>query len=77
MAPFLCLPGEGACEENTKTPSFRGAGAAREPGTHEHRTANILEMLVFLGSGLGPSDRPGMTEPCKIDFFTRSKAGTH
>ena len=54
-------PGLRACEEIPKPLSFRGAGAAREPGTHAHRTANILEMQVFLGSGLGPSDRPGMT----------------
>ena len=58
-----------------KTRSFRGRGAAREPGTHEHRTANILEMQVFLGSGLGPSDRPGMTLLGKINFFTSSFAG--
>ncbi len=55
--------------------SFRGVGIAREPGTYEHRTSNILEIQVFLGSGLGPSGRPGMTFLEKSDFFTRSKAG--
>ncbi len=35
----------------SKMLSFRGAGAAREPGTHEHRTAKILEMQLFLDSG--------------------------
>jgi hypothetical protein len=63
--------------KKSETSSFRGAGTAREPGTYEHRTLNILEIQVFLGSGLGSSDRPGMTFPGKNNFFTRSKAGTH
>ena len=66
-----------AGEQGPSTSSFRGAGTAREPGTHEHRTSNILEMQVFLGSGLGPSGRPGMTLLGKNNFFTRSKAGIH
>jgi hypothetical protein len=66
-----------ACERVKKcqTSSFRGAGTAREPGTHEHRASNILEIQVFLGSGLGPSGRPGMTFLGKNNFFTRSFAG--
>ena len=32
-------------------------------------------MQVFLGSGLGPSNRPGMTLLGKINFFTSSFAG--
>jgi hypothetical protein len=55
--------------------SFRGGGAAHEPGTYEHRTADTLEMPVFLGSGLGPSDRPGMTFLEMNNFFTRFSAG--
>jgi hypothetical protein len=42
-----------------QTSSFRGAGNAREPGTHEHRMSNILEIQVFLGSGLGPEPALG------------------
>ncbi len=52
-----------------------GRGTARELGTYEHRTSNILEIQVFLGSGLGPSGRPGMTFSGKNNFFTRSFAG--
>jgi hypothetical protein len=60
-----------------QTSSFRGAGTAREPGTHEHRTSSILEIQVFLGSGLGSSGRPGMTFLGKNNSLTCSKAGTH
>jgi hypothetical protein len=67
-------PGLRACEEMPNS-SFRGAGVAREPGTHEHRSSNILEIRVFLGSGLGPSGRPGMTFLGKNNSLTRSFAG--
>jgi hypothetical protein len=42
------------------TLSFRGGGAAREPGTQEHGPIKAWEKLVFLGSGPGPSRHPGM-----------------
>jgi len=47
--------------KKSQTPSFRGAGAAREPGTHEQRPLNAGQKPVFMGSGPGPSGRPGMT----------------
>jgi hypothetical protein len=50
-------------------------GTAREPETHQHRTSNILEIQVVLGSGFGPSGRPGMTFLGKNNFFTCSFAG--
>src|SRR6202011_1480776 len=40
---------------------FRGAGAAQEPGTPEHRSAPSWKWPVFMGSGPGPADHPGMT----------------
>lgn len=42
------------------TLSFRGGGAAREPGTQEHGPIKAWKKLVFLGSGPGPSRHPGM-----------------
>src|SRR5690242_21928725 len=36
------------------TPSFRGAGFAREPGTQEHGPVKSMAWPVFLGSGPGP-----------------------
>src|SRR3984893_16610785 len=47
---------------NLKYPSFRGSGAAREPGTQEHKPLPTWESLVFIGSGPGPTDHPGMTK---------------
>jgi hypothetical protein len=58
--PFVVAPAKERVK-NTKPRHSGARGAAREPEIHEHRTANIWDMLVFLGSGLGPSDRPGMT----------------
>jgi hypothetical protein len=60
-----------------QTSSFRGAGTAREPETHEHRKLNILEIQVFLGSGLGPSGRPGMTFLGKYNFFSWKEQFLH
>ena len=40
-----------AGQETPKLLSFRSAGAARESGTHEHRTTSPLELQVFMGSG--------------------------
>jgi hypothetical protein len=37
----------------------------------------MLEIQVFLGSGLGPSGRSGMTFFGKNNSFTPSKAGIH
>ena len=42
--------------------SFWSAGAARESGTHEHRTTSPLELQAFMGSGPAPAGRPGMTD---------------
>src|SRR3984893_14384541 len=63
---------------NLKYPSFRGSGAAREPGTQEHRPLPAWEWPVFIGSGPGPTDHPGMTKkqaPAKGIFLTASFAG--
>ena len=49
--------------------SFRSAGAAREPGIHEHRTMDILEMPVFMASGPAPAGRPGMTVFVSSEFL--------
>ena len=66
--PLSRLPG------NLKYPSFRGSGprvrasrgprtgSAREPGTQEHRPLPAWEWPVFIGSGPGPADHPGMTK---------------
>jgi PIN domain nuclease of toxin-antitoxin system len=53
---------ETAGQEIPKLLSFRSAGAARESGTHEHRTTSPLELQVFVGSGSAPAGRPGMTD---------------
>jgi predicted nucleotidyltransferase len=50
-----------ACETIPDGRSFRGAGAAREPGTHERGPPRILEKPVFMDSGPAPSGHPGMT----------------
>src|SRR5271168_45133 len=42
-------------------PSFRGAGAAREPGIHAHRPLTTGARPVFMGSGPAPAGHPGMT----------------
>src|SRR6266404_9117705 len=39
---------------NLRNPSFRGSGAAREPGTHERGPAPAWDEPVFIGSGPGP-----------------------
>jgi hypothetical protein len=41
-------------EKYQKLLSFRSAGAARESGTHEHRTTSPLELQVFHGFRAGP-----------------------
>jgi hypothetical protein len=38
---------------NLKYPSFRGSGAAREPGTQEHRPLPAWEWPVLIGPGPG------------------------
>jgi hypothetical protein len=45
------------------------ASRSDEPGTHEQEPAKSVfdaaapwERTVFMGSGLGPADRPGMTK---------------
>src|ERR1700730_6452285 len=49
--------------------SFRGAGAACEPGTHAHGPTITVGGPVFIGSGPGPLGHPGMT------FMTGALAG--
>jgi hypothetical protein len=41
--------------------SFRGAGAAREPGTYARRLALVWPKPVCMDSGSGPAGHPGMT----------------
>src|SRR4029077_15223565 len=48
--------------KNQEYSSFRGSGAAREPGTQEHRPPPTREWPVFIGFGPGPADHPGMTK---------------
>jgi len=43
-------------------PSFRGMGAAREPGIHEHELALSWDGPVFMASGPAPLGHPGMTK---------------
>ena len=50
-----------AAVRKLKTPSFRGVGAAREPGSHERRALKTLAKTVFMVSGPDPMGRPGMT----------------
>jgi hypothetical protein len=42
-------------------PSFRGAGAVREPGIKEHRPVSAKGEPVFIASGPAPAGHPGMT----------------
>jgi hypothetical protein len=51
--------------KNAQITVIPGRSAAREPGTHEHRLEKQGDRPVFLGSGLGPEGRPGMTS----EFF--------
>src|SRR6266478_10018627 len=60
-----------AGQEVPKLLSFRSAGAARESGTHEHRTTSPLELQVFMGSGPAPAGRPGMTDVGRRQIFAR------
>ncbi len=41
--------------------SFRGVGAAREPGTQEHRPVKAVRGPVSSGFGPSPSGYPEMT----------------
>jgi short chain dehydrogenase len=54
-----------------QTSSFRGAGIAREPGTHEHRTSNILEIQVFSCCPLcHPLGRPSTRSPMMLRWIS-------
>ena len=46
--------------------SFRGAGAAREPGIYEHGHPDTSARTVFMVSGPGPLGRPGMTVELEV-----------
>jgi hypothetical protein len=73
--PWPLGSGFRACER-MPNPSFRGAGTAREPGTHEHRPAKYRQIAVFLGSRPAPAGHPGMKISSRRDSFTRSFVGT-
>jgi hypothetical protein len=63
---------------NLKYSSFRGSGAAREPGTQEHRPAPPLRMAGvhrFRAWSCGPSRNDGEVGARQGHFLTASKAG--
>ena len=86
--PVLVIPAQERVKKS-QTLSFRGVGPrvgplarprdrlrprARNPSTLD---SNLLGIQVFLASGIGPSDRPGMTFLGKSNWFGHSQAGTH
>jgi hypothetical protein len=63
VLPLTHLVRAQAGQETPKLLSFRSAGAARESGTHEHRTQSPLELQVLRGSG------PALTGASRNDGF--------
>lgn len=64
---------ESAGEEMSTPLSFRGVGAAREPGSQEHRPVRAVLVPVFIGSGPSPSGYPGMTFSCHTRTLSHAR----
>src|SRR5215471_8519308 len=72
---LLVFPAKEAVTKSKKRCHSGARAPAREPGNHEHRPANTLAKLVFIGSEPGPTARPGTTVWYLNHFLTASFAG--